>query len=48
MHVHPGAALDTGIEEKTVYLQRETNKNCEDVPVLNEEVLQKMPMEQWR
>jgi len=42
MHVHPGAVLDTGTEDKTVYLQGEPNKNCKDVPVLNEEELQKM------
>jgi len=48
MHVHPGAALDTGTEDKTVYLQCETNTNCEVVPVPNEEALHKLQMEQWR
>lgn len=37
MHVHPGAALDTGTADKTVYLQCEPNKNCENIPVLSEE-----------
>jgi hypothetical protein len=41
MHAHPGAAPDTGTEDKTVYLECEPNNNCEVVPVLNEEALQK-------